>query len=124
MPSRETPWDPDWFGPVEGEPAGDRRTDIMRDCLEALDEEEQFLAYARVYEQLSYRELADRLGISHEATRKRWLQIQTKLAACYERATQTITLEHPEYGLTVDIKKNDYDLIDGYIKDGWIISWE
>lgn len=124
MPPRETPWDPDWFGELEDPPSGDRRTDIMRDCLEALSEEEQFLAYGRVYEQLSYRELADRLGISHEAVRKRWNAIQAKLKQSYERATQTVTLEHPEYGLTVDIKKNDYDLIDGYIKDGWIISWE
>lgn len=124
MPPRETPWDPDWFGELADPPNGDRRTDIMRDCIEALNEEEQFLALGRIYEQLSYRELADRLGISHEAVRKRWNAIKAKLKRSYERATQTITLEQPEYGLTVDIRKNDYDLIEGYIEDGWIISWE
>lgn len=124
MPNREILWDPEWFGELDDPPYGDRRSDIMRDCLESLSEEEQFLAYGRVYEQLSYRELADRMGLSHEAVRKRWANIQAKLKRKYERATSKVTLEHPEYGITVEVRKDDFDIIDGYIKDGWRITWE
>lgn len=121
---RETPWDPDWFGPPDPAPAGDRRSDIMRDVLESLSEEDQFLAFARIYEQLSFRELGDRLGLSHEAARKRWARIEGKIRREYLRRTAKVTFEHPEHGLTVEVKVTDEELMNSYIDDGWRITWE
>lgn len=123
MSRRETPWDPDWFQDGTDQPEGDRRSDIVRDILEALSDEDQFIAFAKIYEKLSYRDLGDRLGLSHEGARQRWIDIERHVKREYQRRTRIVTVEHPEYGITVEVDTTDVELYGSYIEDGWRVTW-
>lgn len=119
---REVVWDPDWVAEAKAHepdfPFLDGKSDLIRDIIETFDDEAQFLIDMRVYEQMSYRQIAERVGWSYEWVRTRILELFREIGDKYLEATKVAHLWHPDADVTIE--ETDVELILDYQRDGWV----